>query len=243
MLEAQGSESKKILPDVRKKRSAPDVFHIKVSNHKFKNDNYLVVDPESRKAVLVDPAWELGKIEGLLASTHSSLSGILITHAHLDHTNLAKPLSERFNCPIWISERELTTSGFDAKHLKTIDETPWFVGNMCIEPILTPGHTPGSTCYRIGENLFTGDVLFAEGCGICADWSSAYAMYSSLELLKSVIAPGTYIFPGHTYVKPPGQRFSELLNYNIYLNFKDKDSFAAYRMRTGQNVKKLFDFR
>ncbi|MEJ2694986.1 MAG: MBL fold metallo-hydrolase, partial [Candidatus Thiodiazotropha sp.] len=121
--------------------------------------------------------------------------------------------------------------------------TPWFVGNMLIEPILTPGHTQGSMCYKIGNNLFTGDVLFAEGCGICKDMSSAYAMFDSIELLKSLTSPETKIFPGHTYAKPVGRSFAELLDYNIYLNFKDRESFAAYRMRGGQQVKRLFDFR
>ena len=50
------------------------------------------------------------------------------------------------------------------------------VGRHTFEVIHTPGHTPGSVCYRIGANLFTGDVLFAEGCGLCPDADSADRM-------------------------------------------------------------------
>lgn len=223
--------------------SPPQVFLLKVSRQRMKNNNYLAVDPGSQQSVVVDPAWELEKIEAALASTRSTLSGILITHAHFDHIHLARPLADFYNCPIWMSRQEIAASGFRARQLVAIDETPWLVGNMRIEPILTPGHTPGCVCYLIGDNLFTGDVLFAEGCGICMDVPSAHAMFNSLERLKARLAPDTHVFPGHTYVRPPGQKFGDLLGYNMYLNFPDRNSFAAFRLRRGQSQSKLLDFR
>jgi hydroxyacylglutathione hydrolase len=221
---------------------SPQVFLLKVSHQRMKNNNYPVVDPFSHQAIIIDPAWQMEKIEAMLASTRADLRGILITHTHFDHINLARRVAGLYNCPIWMSKQEIAASGFRATQLVGIDETPWLVGKLSIEPILTPGHTPGCVCYLIGNNLFTGDVLFAEGCGICQDVQSAYAMFDSLELLKSRINPQVRIFPGHTYVKPPGQMFSELLRYNIYLQFGDEKSFAAYRLRKGQSVSKLLDF-
>lgn len=221
---------------------APCVFLIKVSHQRMKNNNYLVVDPATHQAVIVDPAWQLEEIQSALARTESTLSGILLTHAHFDHIHLAKPLAELYNCPLWMSRQEIDASGFDARHLVAIDETPWLVGQMRIQPILTPGHTPGCVCYLIGDNLFTGDVLFAEGCGICGDIEAAHQMFESLERLKDRVKPHTRIFPGHTYVRPPGQRFSYLLGYNMYLNFSDRDSFAAFRLRKGQSREKLLNF-
>ena len=209
----------------------------------MKNNNYLVVDPASHQAVIVDPAWQIERIVSALESTRSTLGGILITHAHFDHIDLAKPLAEFYNCPIWMSKQEINVSGFNARHLIAIDETPWFVGNMQIQPILTPGHTPGCICYQIGDNVFTGDVLFVEGCGICDCAEAAYEMFDSLELLKSRLKPHTHVFPGHTYARSPGQRFSDVLGQNMYLHFADKYSFAAYRLRSGQSVRKLLNFR
>lgn len=222
---------------------APGVFLIKVSRQMMKNNNYLIVDPASHQAVLVDPAWEIQTIQSALASTQSILSGILITHSHFDHINLAKPLADFYNCPIWMSEQEIEASGFAARQLIAIDETPWYLGDMRIQPILTPGHTAGCVCYLIGDNLFTGDVLFAEGCGICNDTEAAYEMFESLELLKSRLKPHTHIFPGHTYLRPPGQRFSDVLSHNMYLHFGDKHSFASFRLRKGQSMEKLLNFR
>ncbi|HEX8611504.1 MAG TPA: MBL fold metallo-hydrolase [Telluria sp.] len=221
---------------------APCVFLIKVARQMMKNNNYLIVDPATHQSVLVDPAWQIDAIHTALANTQSTLRGILLTHAHPDHIDLARPLADFYNCPIWMSRQEIAASGFSARQLIAIDETPWRVGEMRIEPILTPGHTPGCVCYLIGDHLFTGDVLFAEGCGICNGTDAAHAMFDSLQRLKFRLRPETRIYPGHTYARPPGQRFADVLSYNMYLHFADKHSFAAFRLRKGQSARKLLDF-
>lgn len=222
---------------------APQVFLVKVERGPMKSNNYLVVDPLTHQAVVIDPAWELDKLQAELERTQSHLSGILITHTHSDHIDLARTMAEFYNCPIWMSHEEIAFSGFDARQLVPIGQASWSVGGMRIEPILTPGHTPGCVCFLISDNLFTGDVLFAEGCGICFQVDAAYAMFESLQYLKTRVSPQTHVFPGHTYVRPPGQKLSELMRYNIYLQFADKETFAAYRLRKGQGGGKILDFR
>jgi hydroxyacylglutathione hydrolase len=216
---------------------------LRMSNRSMVNYNYLVVDPISRKAVIVDPAWQIDKIDQALVKAGASLSGVLITHSHQDHIHLAKPLASKYKCPIWMSENEIAISNFSDKQLIPIDETPWSVGQLLIQPILTPGHTPGCICYLIGDNLFTGDVLFAEGCGLCSDTHAAYDMYTSLEKLKNRLAPHTQIFPGHSYGRSPGQQFSRLLRENMYLQFTTRETFAAFRLRSGQDRVKMFNFQ
>lgn len=218
----------------------PQVVVLNVQYLHMKNFNYLVIDPGSGQAIIVDPAWQIEKIEHALAEAGAVLSGVLVTHSHLDHINLAGRLSERYDCPIWMSNREIGFSGYSAQRLIGGDGEPWQVGAMRIRPVATPGHTPGSICYLIGHNLFTGDVLFYEGCGICPDVESAHDMFRSLERLKGLIEPHTRVFPGHSYGMPPGQAFSQLLRDNIYLQFRDKESFAAFRLRKLQRLGNLF---
>ncbi|MGD0830336.1 MAG: MBL fold metallo-hydrolase [Terracidiphilus sp.] len=196
------------------------------------NFSYLVSD--GGHAVLIDPAWEMDKIRQALSATAVRLSAVLLTHSHSDHVNLARSVEEKYDCPIWMSHHEITASGFYARNLIGIDESPRTIGSMLIEPILTPGHTPGSLCFRIGNNLFTGDVLFAEGCGYCENLEAAYAMYASLEKLKGGILPQTRIYPGHSFGKPPGQSISQVREDNMYLHFSSPESFAAFRLRAGQ---------
>lgn len=222
--------------------SEPNVIVLEMHYQFMRNYNYLVVDPLSRQAVIVDPAWEVEKIDRALSDENASLSGILITHGHPDHIHLASFLAERYSCPIWMSKIEIASSGFHAEQLIAIDETPWALGHMLIRPIFTPGHTSGCFCYQIGDNLFTGDVLFAEGCGLCPDRAAAQAMYNSLQNLKGQLKPRTRIFPGHSYGKAPGQLFSQVLQDNIYLQFSDSESFADFRLRPKQNRAKMFDF-
>jgi hydroxyacylglutathione hydrolase len=208
----------------------------------IKNYNYLVVNPISRQAVIVDPSWQMEKIDQALLDAQATLIGILITHSHPDHIHLAKPTAEKYGCPIWMSKEEIEASGFNASQLIAIDTSPWAVGEMLVEPILTPGHTPGCVCYLIGDALFTGDVLFAEGCGMCPDTHAAHAMFASLQHLKGRLQAQTRIFPGHSYGKPAGQLLADLLKDNIYLHFADEHSFAAFRMRSGQSIAKMFRF-
>jgi hydroxyacylglutathione hydrolase len=111
---------------------------------------------------------------------------------------------------------------------------------MQIRPLSTPGHTPGCICYLIGDNLFTGDVLFYEGCGMCPDIQSAHAMFWSLQYLKGLLDPRTRVFPGHSYGMPPGQQFAQLLRDNLYLQFSNPESFAAFRLRKLQRPGNIF---
>lgn len=222
--------------------ASPRVVMLEVAHRQMKNFNYLIVDPIENCAVIVDPAWQLEKIEHAIELSGARLKGILITHSHPDHINLAAVVSEKYHCPIWMSRIEIDASGYTAPQLEGIEEMPWYVGSMLIEPIFTPGHTTGCVCYRIGKNLFTGDVLFAEGCGLCPNTEAAHTMFDSLNYLKSSLDPDTRIFPGHSYGKQPGQLFSHLLENNIYLQFPNKVSFAAFRLRSGQSRASLFNF-
>lgn len=221
----------------------PQVITLEVTYKAMKNYNYVLVDQSTRKAVIVDPAWEMDKIESALKEANAQLEGVLLTHSHPDHVHLARAVSAKYCCPVWMSKQEVLYSGFTADRLVEIDSSEWSVGAMTIKPILTPGHTPGCICYLVGSNLFTGDVLFAEGCGLCPGLESAYEMFESLAELKRRIDPQTRVYPGHCYGKLPGRQFAELLRENIYLQFRDRDSFAAFRLRKGQNTKRLLAFK
>ncbi|MBP2858986.1 MBL fold metallo-hydrolase [Dickeya oryzae] len=211
------------------------VTTIKVRRGRFINNNYMVLNRGTGQALLVDPAWEIDRLETALRTANAQLAGILITHAHPDHIDLAGCLAEKHGCPVWLSRKEAACSGFSTPAARWFDEQAWHVAGMLVRPIITPGHTPGSVCYWIGPHLFTGDTLFIEGCGLCANHDDAAHLFSSLERLKAIL-PGTVrIYPGHSYRYPPGLTFEEVFRYNVYLSFDNQELFTNFRMRKGQN--------
>lgn len=228
--------------DCRKHEGAQiQVIPLQMQHLWMKNYSYIVLNLQKKVALVVDPAWEIGKIEKALGDF--TLTGILLTHAHPDHTDLVTPLVKKYRCLVWMSREEIAHSGFHCQGLFPIEKNvPFIAAGISVIPFLTPGHTPGSICYLIGGNIFTGDTLFSEGCGACfGTEGNPQQLYASLQYLKQTILNNTLVFPGHSFGIAPGQTFDSLLSSNIYLAFKNEAQFVAFRMRKGQ--KNFFNFQ
>ena len=141
--------------------------------------NCYIVWDETRCAMVIDPGDESGRILRLLREESLELTAILLTHAHVDHMMGVRGLQAATNAPLWLhaadapalndSEKSLT-NWFDPTYTLTADRLladgdELMVGNEVLTVIHTPGHTPGSCCYRCGDLLFTGDTLFAGTVG------------------------------------------------------------------------------
>ncbi|MBP9691774.1 MAG: MBL fold metallo-hydrolase [Alphaproteobacteria bacterium] len=220
-----------------------NVFPIKVTRFLFKNYCYLVMHSETKEAVLIDPAWEMDKIEEQLKIHDGKLKAVLLTHHHIDHVNLAESFAQKYGVPVRMSKIEIEEYGFFCSNLIPVDHPePLVFGELSLRPFFTPGHTKGAICYFIEDNLFTGDTLFIEGCGICTGKGACPSqMFDSLYYLKNTLPQTTRIYPGHSFGKEPGQPFHDLLENNIYLHFKNRDQFIAFRMRPNQ--KRIFGFQ
>lgn len=207
------------------------------------NYYYVLVDQVSGTAVAIDPAWDQGALRDVLRICDSKLVGVLLTHSHPDHTHLASNVAAEYGCQVYISKVEADYYGFKALNQAVFEPSVVLqLEAFQIEAIATPGHTKGSTCFRIEGNVFTGDTLFAEGCGICVGpGADPIEMFQSLQMLKKKIVMGDRIFPGHSFKAPPGQRFSYLLEHNVYLQFDQSDMFSKFRMRPAQSG--LYDFK
>jgi len=209
----------------------------------IRNYTYLVYGATTHEALVIDPTWEMQKLELELAARQLNLKAILITHGHQDHIDLVHPLVERYGCEVWMTETDIQAFSFSCDNLHPITtEAPFFAAGALVKPWLTPGHTLGCVCYMIDDNFFTGDTLFIEGCGMCfGKGSDPRLLFRSLQRMKVNLPLATKIFPAHSYGLLPGKEFSFVMQNNVYLNFVTEDAFVTYRMRKNQT--RLFDFK
>ncbi len=194
---------------------------------------YLVFDPATRDAVVIDPVLDFDPASGRITlesvtrvatrvrAAELTLHYVLETHAHADHLSGSQPLKKLFGAKIAIGERirEVQSvfktilglpSGFptDGSQFDRLlhDGERVQAGTLAIDVIATPGHTPACVTYRIGDAVFTGDALFVEdsGTGRC-DFpaGSAAALYDSVQRLYA-LPPTTRVFVGHDY-QPAGR--------------------------------------
>jgi glyoxylase-like metal-dependent hydrolase (beta-lactamase superfamily II) len=195
------------------------------------NFAYLVGCGTSREVVVVDPAWE---IDGLLAHVETrdlKLVGALVTHYHPDHVGgqicgytiegLSK-LLERQGMKVYVNRLEADglrkVTGVSESDLVKVDSGDKLrVGDVEIEFMHTPGHTPGSQCFRARNALVSGDTLFIQGCGrVDLPGADPDQMFHSLRRLCELPDDVT-LFPGHDYGGGPQLSIGETKRTNLYL--------------------------
>lgn len=204
---------------------------------------YIMVDRESREAIIVDPAWDTKQIVGEIEQLRVKLTAILLTHCHIDHVDKVESLVKKYNPKVYMHEEEIAYYNYSAPNLtplKHLEEV--IVGNTVIRCLHTPGHTKGGACYLLSDDVFTGDTLFIEGCGICTTkGGDPEEMFDSLQLLKEMVPSHAAVYPGHMYRMELGQSFGSLKKLNIYLALDNKEQFVRFRMRKRQS--NLFKFK
>ena len=166
---------------------------------------------EGRKdCVVIDPGDEADRIRK--AAEGRRIAVILLTHGHFDHIGGIEGLREE-DTPVLIHplDREMlgdpvlnASEGLLRRRI-TAPEASGLIregeelhlAGMTIQVLHTPGHTPGSVCYRIGDDLFTGDTLFEHGWGRTdLPGGSEHDMFSSLRRLIP-LSRTMRIHPGH----------------------------------------------
>lgn len=208
---------------------------IKSSKEFLINYSYLIMDEINSTAVIIDPSWADEIITKILSDNRIDKKYILLTHSHFDHIYSANKLAKFFKCNIYVSAVESKAYGYIPINYIPIYEGEINLGGVDITIIDTPGHTLGSQCFLIEDNLFTGDTVFIEGCGLTwGKGGSAANMFESISKLKHMIKKDTNIYPGHSYGKNPGIKFKYILDYNIYFNFNNESDFISFRERKGQ---------
>lgn len=168
------------------------------------SDNYgvLVHDSGSGLTASID-APEAAAVEKALADTGWSLSHILTTHHHHDHTAGNAALKRQTGCTIVGPRAEASkVPGID---VQVGEGDSYELGSFAIKVLDTPGHTAGHISYWIpqAEVAFVGDTVFAIGCGRLLE-GNARQMWDSLSKLMRLPAE-TRLYCGHEYTEANAQ--------------------------------------
>ena len=207
----------------------------------MRNFAYLIGDRQTGEAVVVDPAYAAGDLVDAVEADGMRLAGVLVTHHHPDHVGgsmlgfdlkgLAE-LLERVSVPVHVNREEapwvsrITGIPLDDLTAHQHGDTVT-VGAVEIELLHTPGHTPGSQCFLVGDRLVAGDTLFLEGCGR-TDFPGGDAdeMYRSLHRLATLPGDPT-VFPGHWYSAEPSAALSEVKRSNFVYRASNLEQWHA----------------
>ena len=155
----------------------------------FRTNSYLVEDEDSKDAVVIDANLEPELMVELARTRKANVKAILLTHTDVDHVGGLAALLEAFGpIPVAVheTERHVITEGRPLRRefgastspvenvVSLIEGETFRAGSLAFEVLHTPGHSPGGVTLKIGDNLFTGDALFAGSIGR-SDFSNSNA--------------------------------------------------------------------
>ena len=179
----------------------------------FGTNAYIVACQKTRDSVLIDTPADASTIMERLKDTNPKY--ILLTHNHMDHLGAFSELRSRLKVPI-------AAYASDAKNLPSppemvlSDGDTISFGNIKLEVLHTPGHTPGSLCFKVSRYLISGDTIFPGGPGKTRSSADFRQIVKSITEKIFILPDDTEIYPGHgdsTVLK------------------KEKDEFAVFSSR------------
>jgi glyoxylase-like metal-dependent hydrolase (beta-lactamase superfamily II) len=198
--------------------------------------SYLVADPASNRAAVIDPVLDYDHSSGevdtrsvdailrVAVEKGYAIDWALETHAHADHLSGSPYVKAKTGARIGIGEHisdvqrifrpvfnatDLKTDGSDFDHL-FCDGERFRIGELEAEVLYTPGHTPADVAYKIEDAVFVGDTIFMPDYGTArADFpgGDAHKLYQSIKRLMA-LPPETRLFMCHDYKAPGRDHFA-----------------------------------
>ena len=203
---------------------------------------YLIGDLATRECVVVDPAWDVQGIVDAVDRDDMKLVGALGTHYHPDHIggsmmgftvsgmaalNAIRPVK------LHVNEHEAegvkkVTGLAESDLVRHEGGDTLEVGGVEIQFVHTPGHTPGSQCFMVGNRLVSGDTLFVQGCGrVDLPGSDPAQMYETLTQRLARLPDDTVLYPGHDYGPVPTSTLGAERRENYYLRVPSLDAWLG----------------
>ncbi len=179
----------------------PSLYLKQIELGPMNNYIYILGDAQTREVMLIDPGWNVAHLKQVFKEEELVLKGLLITHGHPDHTNGIQGMLDDYDIPVYVARDEASfykPLGNNVKNIAPGEQVS--VGSISIDCLHTPGHTPGSQCFKVDHHLIAGDTLFLDGCGRCdLPGGDAEILYASLYNVILKLPNSTILYPGHNY--------------------------------------------
>ncbi len=193
-------------------------IHQIYTKNELRNFTY-ILELEDQRAIVIDP-WDADEIDGFLSTNNLTLTSIINTHEHWDHTQGNEALVKKYNCEVWAhinGKGKIPCLSRELKGEEIIDLDK----NNQLKVLNTPGHTFAHLCFIVIEQgnevaVFTGDTLFNAGVGNCHG-GDAEVMYQTVVDQFQTLADDVLVYPGHDYLEN---------NLRFTLNFEPSNSVA-----------------
>ena len=174
----------------------------------FGTNGYILTCQKTRDSVLIDTPAEAGTIMEKLGGTN--LKYILLTHNHMDHLGALAELHSNLKVPLAAHALDAVSLPSSPEMLLNDGDTVSF-GNISLEVMHTPGHTPGGLCFRTGRYLISGDTIFPGGPGATGSPAAFQQVVKSITEKIFVLPDDTEVYPGHgdaTVLKKEKEEFA-----------------------------------
>jgi len=197
----------------------------------MENFVYLLGSKKTREVFVVDPAWQVDTVLRVAQEEDLKIKGALISHYHFDHTNGIEELLKSVDCPVYVNKADMAYLDYSHDSIKAIDNGHKLkLGDVEIECVHTPGHTPGSQCFLCRGHLVSGDTLFINACGRTdLPGGNAKDLYYSLTQKLMKLDDSTILCPGHNYSDKTTVTMGEQKKTNPYLICDSLDNFLRFR--------------